>query len=89
MVQFPPNGLWEIRGASDDPEPYLVIMELGLFLAEKSFKDFHQGIHLLLWAGPILNAEGVDGEVANAEFAAGSDSDADRFGSLLVTLDPR
>ena len=74
---------------ADDFEANVVLVQFGGFGFEIMDKIFHQRIHFVFWTVPILDGEGVESQVFDAEFAGSANDDASGFRPGAVTFDPR
>jgi hypothetical protein len=87
FVQLIADGAGQIGETTDGLEADVVFDELGQFVAEEAFEEAHQGVDFGLGPLPVLDGEGVKGEVLNAELAGGLDDVAHRFSARAMALD--
>jgi hypothetical protein len=73
---------------ADDPHRDAALHELLPVLLGELRADAHQGVHLVLRAGPVRDAEGVERQVRNTPLAAAPDREPDRLQAVLVALCP-
>ena len=73
----------------DDFETHVIFIQLRRFGFEIVDEIFHQRVHFVLRAVPILGGKSVEREIFDAEFAGGADDDARRFRALPMPLDAR
>ena len=82
------NVLGQFLEASDDAEPDPVLDELFLLFGEEPVEQLHQRGDLVLGAVPVFNAEGEEGEVADAVLAGGFKGTLDGIRATPVAFDP-
>ena len=73
----------------DDFQPHVVFVQLRRFGLEIVDEIFHQRIHFVLGAVPILGGKSVEREIFDAEFARRANDRPRRFRALPMTLDAR
>ena len=74
---------------ADDIEADIAAVEFADFVLQKPGEIFHQGVHFVLGAVPILDGERVKGQVFYPQFAASADDGTDGFDAVAVAFDAR
>ena len=91
---FPPlEEAPDVRGEplalADDPDPDIGSVQVGEVVAHETLEEAHQVGDLLGGPAPVLGGEAVQGEIADADLAGGTDGAPDGLDAAPVSLDPR